>query len=315
MEYDKMKILIAVPALNEENNVTVFYQAVQKEAARIHDIELHIIFIDDGSTDNTLAEIKQLCLTDSKIHYISFSRNFGKEAAIYAGLEYASEENYDYVIISDIDLQDPPSLIPEMIAEIITGEYDCIAARRVTRKGEPVIRSFFARQFYSVIRKLCEIDIADGARDFRIMTIQMARSLLSLKEKNRFSKGLFVWIGYKTKYLEYENIKRKSGETKWSFWKLCTYAIDGIIAFTTVPLYIAAICGILFCFISFLIIIYIIIKTLVFGDPVAGWPSTICIILMLGGIQLFSIGILGLYLSKTYIETKQRPLFIIREKK
>ena len=242
--------------------------------------------------------------------YVSFSRNFGKEAAMYAGLSYADG---DYVAIMDVDLQDPPSLLPEMYRIITTEDYDSVATRRVTRKGEPPIRSFFARRFYALMHRLSKTDIVDGARDYRLMTRQFVGELLRLGEYNRFSKGLFGWVGFNTKWLEYENVERSAGETKWSFWKLLIYSIEGIVGFTTAPLVMAAFLGVFFCIVAFLALCFIIIRTVLYGDPVSSWPSMTCIIIFLGGIQLFCIGILGEYLAKTYMETKHRPIFICKE--
>ena len=247
---------------------------------------------------------------DERVKYISFSRNFGKESAIYAGLEHVTG---DYISMMDADLQDPPELLMEMYQEIKKDEYDCIGTRRVTRKGEPPIRSFFAHCFYKLMNKISKAEIVDGARDFRLMTRQMVNAILDVKEYNRFSKGIFGWVGFKTKWLEYENIERVAGNTKWSFWKLFLYSLDGIVAFSTVPLSVASAFGMLFLFIAFIMIVFIIAKTLIFGDPVAGYPSMMCVMFFIGGIQLFSIGVLGQYLSKTYLETKNRPIYIIKE--
>jgi glycosyltransferase involved in cell wall biosynthesis len=274
-----------------------------------HSLDYELIFIDDGSMDNTLASIREIRKNNPKIRFVSFSRNFGKEAAIYAGLERVRG---NYICIIDVDLQDPPSLIPEMLLQIISGEYDCVAGRRVSRKGEPIIRSFFARQFYKIMRSLTDIEIVDGARDFRIMNRKVADALVSLNEYNRFSKGIFSWVGYKTKWIEYENIKRSAGETKWSLWKLFVYAIEGIIAFSIKPLVLASLAGFLLFFIAVLLIIFIIVRKILFDDPVAGWPSMVCIILFSGGLQLITTGILGQYLAKTYLEVKKRPLYIIK---
>jgi glycosyltransferase involved in cell wall biosynthesis len=282
--------------------------------ARINEkygFDYEIIFINDGSRDDSLKILKKLHDTDSKIHFISFSRNFGKEAALYAGIKKSRGE---YVCTIDVDLQDPPSLIPAMLDSLISGgDYDCAGSRRVTRKGEPLIRSFFARIFYKVISKLSDIDIVDGVRDFRIMKRKMADAFLSLTEHNRFSKGIFPWLGFKTKYFEYENIKRSAGETKWSFWNLLLYSFDGITAFSIKPLAIASFTGIVLFFIAIAAILFLIIRKILFGDPVAGWPSLVCIVLFCSGIQLITTGILGQYLAKAYIEIKQRPLYIIEE--
>ena len=297
-----MNLEIVVPCYNEEKNILRFY--IEIDNVLKDDIDWKIIFVNDGSDDNTLAEIKKL----ENAKYISFSRNFGKEAAIYAGLKKTTAE---YVILMDADLQDPPSLIPEMFTYI--DDYDIVATRRVTRTGEPKIRSFFARRFYSIMNRMSDIELVDGARDFRLMKRNVVDSVLELSEINRFSKGIFQWVGFDTKWIEYENVERVEGETSWSFWQLFKYSIEGIVSFTVAPLYISTIVGIIFSIISFFSILFIVIRTLIFGDPVSGWPSTISIILLIGGIQLFSIGVLGQYLAKTYIETKNRPKYIIKE--
>ncbi len=303
-------ISVIVPCYNEEEAAPIFYREFFRRTAEM-DCRWELWFVDDGSTDGTLAELRALRSQDERVHFISFSRNFGKESAMYAGLEAATG---DYVAIMDVDLQDPPELLPGMLTSIQEEGYDCVATRRVTRKGEPPIRSFFARQFYRLINRISKTEIVDGARDFRLMTRQMVDSILSLKEVSRFSKGIFSWVGYRTKWLEYENVERVAGETKWNFWKLFLYSIDGITAFSTAPLAIASITGVVFCGVSILLMLYFFIKTLIWGDPVAGFPAMICIILFLGGIQLFCVGILGQYLSKTYLETKRRPIYIAREK-
>lgn len=275
-------------------------------------IDFEIIFIDDGSKDKTLEVIKKLSEQDECIHYVSFSRNFGKEAAMYAGFEHA---NGEYVVTMDVDLQDPPHLIPEMIRSIEEEGYDSVATRRVTRKGEPPIRSFFARRFYGLINKISDADIVDGARDFRMMKRDMVNAILSMPEYNRFTKGIFGWVGFKTKWIEFENVERAAGETKWSFWKLFRYALEGIIAFSTVPLTIVSLIGVIVCIIAFLFLLFVVIRATIFGDPVAGWPSLICVISFLSGIQLLGIGVVGMYLSKTYLETKKRPIYIKKESK
>lgn len=303
-------VSVIVPCYNEEEAAPIFYREFFRRTAEM-DCRWELWFVDDGSTDGTLAELRALRSQDERVHFISFSRNFGKESAMYAGLEAATG---DYVAIVDVDLQDPPELLPGMLTSIQEEGYDCVATRRVTRKGEPPIRSFFARQFYRLINRISKTEIVDGARDFRLMTRQMVDSILSLKEVSRFSKGIFSWVGYRTKWLEYENVERVAGETKWNFWKLFLYSIDGITAFSTAPLAIASITGVVFCGVSILLMLYFFIKTLIWGDPVAGFPAMICIILFLGGIQLFCVGILGQYLSKTYLETKRRPIYIAREK-
>lgn len=305
------RISIVVPCYNEQEAIPYFYKEICDVFKQLSKTTLEVIFVDDGSKDHTLEIIKEITNRDSRFKYISFSRNFGKEAALYAGL---SESTGDYICVMDVDLQDPPSLIKEMYEILETKEYDCVATRRVDRKKEPPIRSFFAKLFYKIINKISNTDIIDGARDFRLMTKQMVSSILSVSEYNRFSKGIFSWVGFKTKWLEYENQNRVAGNTKWSFWKLFLYSIDGIVAFSTAPLAISSIVGILFCLISFIFIIFIIIRTLIFGDPVSGWPSTACIIFLVGGIQLFCTGILGQYLAKAYLEIKKRPIYIIKEK-
>ena len=305
------KISVIISCYNEEKSVPLFYEAIEKAIKDI-DAEFEYIFVDDGSKDNTLKIIKDLSSQDEKVRYISFSRNFGKEAAMFAGLEAATG---NYVALMDADLQDPPELLKEMYLSIKTEDYDCVATRRVTRKGEPFIRSLFSRMFYKIINKMTDFEMVDGARDFRLMTSQVKDAIISLKEYNRYSKGLFPFVGFKTKWIEYENVKRAAGETKWSFWKLVKYALEGITAFTTAPLAIASIIGFLFCIISGIFIMIIIIKTLAFGDPTSGWPSLACIIMFMGGVQLLSLGIIGQYLSKTYLEVKKRPIYIVKEKK
>ena len=307
-----MKLLSAiVPCYNEEENVPYFYEEFLKNEAFFekYEIAFELLFVDDGSKDKTASEVKKLIEKDARVHLISFSRNFGKEAAIYAGLE---KSKGDYVAVMDADLQDPPSLLPDMFEALFEG-YDSVATRRVTRKGEPVIRSFFARMFYKLMNKISKTDIVDGARDFRLMTRQVADALLSMQEYNRFSKGIFGWVGYETKWLEYDNIERKKGETKWSFWKLFVYSLEGITSFSTAPLAFAAFMGVLFCLLSFALIIFTIIRKAVFGDPTSGWPSLVCIISMISGVQLFCLGIVGQYLAKTYMEVKKRPIYLVKE--
>lgn len=303
------KISLVVPCYNEEETVNLFYDEIQKIKSDFKGVSFEMIFVNDGSSDKTLEILRKLSSKDD-VRYISFSRNFGKEAAMYAGLEAATG---DYVAIMDVDLQDPPALLHEMYEILESGEYDSVATRRVSRKGEPIIRSFFARLYYKIINKISKTEIVDGARDFRLMTRQMVNSVLSLKEYNRFSKGIFSWVGYRTKWLEYENTPRVAGETKWSFWKLFLYSLDSIVAFSTVPLSIASVMGILFCFVAFLIIIFIIVRTIMFGDPTSGWPSMVCIMFFIGGVQLLCVGIMGQYLSKAYLEVKRRPIYIISE--
>ncbi len=307
-----MKLLsVIVPCYNEEENVRDFYDELCRNADffREKQIELEILYVDDGSRDRTVLEVKKLHEEDERVRLISFSRNFGKEAAIYAGLQKCRG---DLAVLMDADLQDPPSLLPEMYAYIEQG-YDSVATRRVTRKGEPVIRSFFARMFYKLMNKISRTEIVDGARDYRLMTRQVVDAILSMTEYNRFTKGIFGWVGYETKWLEYENVERRKGETKWSFWKLFLYSLEGIMAFSTVPLTIASVAGVFFCLVAFIIIIVTIVRKLVFGDPTSGWPSLVCIIMMVSGVQLFCLGIVGQYLSKTYMEVKRRPIYLVRE--
>lgn len=304
---------IVVPCFNEEETIPIFYDRITDVSDKMNEkygVEFEYIFIDDGSRDKTLKLIKDLSLEDKRVKYISFSRNFGKEAGLYAGLEASRG---DYVAVMDVDLQDPPELLEEMYNTVIGGEYDCAATRRTTRKGEPPVRSFFAKCFYKLINRISRAEITDGARDFRLITRRMTDAILEMKEYNRFSKGIFGWVGFRTRWIEYENVERAAGTTKWSFFKLLLYSIDGITAFSTVPLMIASVMGLLFCFIAFVMIVVIIAKTIAFGDPVAGYPSLVCIIFLMSGVQLFSVGILGQYLSKTYLETKDRPKYIVRE--
>ena len=305
---------VVVPCYNEEKSIVNFYrkfiEVYENNLKKEHDLFYELIFVDDGSRDNTLNILKDLSGDDENVKYISFSRNFGKEAALFAGLR---KSKGDYVVTMDVDLQDPPSLLPLMFDSLLNEDYDSIATRRVSRKGEPMIRSFFARGFYRFFNFISRIDLVDGARDYRLMTRQVVDSILELNEYNRFSKGIFNWVGYKTKWMEYENIERVEGESHWSLWSLFKYSIEGIVAFSTVPLSISTLLGIIFSIVSFIFIILIILKRLFFGDAVQGWTSTICIILLLGGIQLFSIGILGKYLEKVYAESKNRPIYIIKE--
>ena len=304
------KITIAVPCYNEEEALTPFFAEVTRVAAEMPYVEFEFLFINDGSKDKTIEKIRDLAAQDERVKYISFSRNFGKEAGIYAGLENASG---DYVVIMDADLQDPPALLPEMYRAVTEEGYDCVGSRRVTRKGEPPIRSFFARMFYKIINKMSDAEIVDGARDFQMMSRPVVDAILSMGEYNRFSKGIFGWIGFHKKWLEYENIERVAGETKWSFWKLFLYAIQGIVAFSTTPLVLSSVFGLLCCALAFIMIIVVIVRTLVFGDPTQGWPSLVCIMLLLSGIQMLGIGIVGQYLAKTYLETKNRPIYLVRE--
>lgn len=302
---------IIVPCYNEEESIPLFYEEILKQETFFHekDVEFEFIFVDDGSKDGTVSAVKALRERDERVHLVSFSRNFGKESAIIAGLEKSIG---DFVVFMDADLQDPPAILPEMYEYIGQG-YDSVATRRVDRKGEPPIRSFFARRFYGLMRKISKTEIVDGARDYRLMTRQVADAILSMREYNRFSKGIFGWVGYRTKWLEYENVERIAGETKWSFWKLFLYSLDGIMAFSTVPLSIASIFGILFCVLAFVFVIFIFVRALLYGDPVAGWPSMVCIILFIGGVQLLCVGIMGQYMSKMYMEVKDRPKYLVKE--
>lgn len=304
------KISAIVPCYNEEQALPYLYEELVKVANQMNNIEFEFILVNDGSKDKTLEVMRELRKKDQRVRYVSFSRNFGKEAAIYAGLE-ASTGNY--VAMLDADLQDPPYLLEEMYNSIKNEGYDCVATRREDRKGEPVIRSFFAKQFYKLINKISDTEIVDGARDFRLMTRQMVDSILKLGEYNRFSKGIFGWVGFNTKWISFENVERVAGQTKWSFWGLFFYSLEGIIAFSTRPLAIASVAGVLFFLISLVWIVMIIAKTLIWGDPVAGYPSLICGIFFIGGIQLLCLGILGQYLAKTYLETKKRPIYIAKE--
>ena len=300
---------IIVPCKNEEEAIPLFYPVLKDNLKKIR-TKYELIIVDDGSTDKTVEVSLKLKEKDKNIKIISFSRNFGKEAAMLAGMEEASG---DYIVIMDADLQDPPSLLPKMYKTVNSGEYDSVATRRVNRTGEPPIRSFFARQFYKLINKMIDVEIVDGARDYRIMTRQMVNAILSMKEVNRFSKGIFPWVGFRTKYIEFENVERVAGETKWSFWKLFKYAIDGIVGFTIVPLRIATIIGTFVSMFGFIYMLVIVIKALTIGDPVAGYPSLVAIITLLGGIQLLVLGIVGEYLGKTYLETKRRPVYVVKE--
>lgn len=307
-----MKLLsVIVPCYNEEENIADFYEELFKNASffKEKEIEVEVLYIDDGSKDKTAAEVRALHEKDERVHLLSFSRNFGKEAAIYAGLK---KSKGDLVVLMDADLQDPPSLLPEMYEYIEQG-FDSVATRRVTRKGEPPVRSFFARMFYRIMNRISKTDIVDGARDYRLMTRQVADAILAMTEYNRFTKGIFGWVGYETKWIEYENIERRKGETKWSFWKLFIYSLEGITAFSTVPLTVSAVLGAFFCVTAFVLIIVIIVKTLIYGDPTSGWPSLVCIILLVSGVQLFCLGIVGQYLSKTYMEVKKRPIYLVKE--
>ena len=307
------KISIIVPCFNEAEAVPYFYDAITKQSdimCERYSVDFEYIFVDDGSTDGTLSVVKEYAAKDGRVRYVSFSRNFGKEAAMLAGLEAARG---DYVSVMDADLQDPPELLCEMYEAIVNEGYDCAAARRVTRKGEPKLRSFLSRLFYSLIGKIANADIADGARDYRLMTRKVVDAIISMKEYNRFSKGIFGWVGFKTKWIEFENAKRVAGETKWSMWKLFLYSVDGITSFSTMPLAVASVIGMLMCIIAFVMILVIIAKTVIWGDPVAGYPSLVCIIFFVAEVQTFCVGIVGQYLAKTYMEVKNRPAYIIKE--
>lgn len=305
-------ISVVVPCYNEEQALPYFIPEIQRVAALMADkqVELEILLVNDGSRDNTLNLLRQYAAQYPNVRYLSFSRNFGKEAAMYAGLEHARG---NYVAMMDADMQDPPALLPQMYDILQTGEYDSVATRRVSRKGEPPIRSFFARMFYKLINRISDADIVDGARDYRLMRRPMVDAILSMKEYNRFSKGIFGWVGFRTHWLPYENVERVAGETKWSFFKLFRYSLEGIVAFSTAPLAIASVVGLLVCLAAVAALVVVLVKTLVLGDPVAGWPSMMCIILFLGGIQLLTMGIVGQYLAKTYLETKKRPIYILAE--
>ncbi len=308
-----MLISLVVPCYNEEQALPLFYAEAARVAAEMETsrgASFEFLFINDGSRDGTLRELRRLHTQDARVRYLSFSRNFGKEAGLFAGLQHAKG---DYVALLDADLQDPPALLPQMLDALEGGQYDCAATRRITRKGEPKLRSFCARMFYRIINKMSDTEIVDGARDFRLMTRQMVDAVLSMTEYNRFSKGIFSWVGFETKWFDYENVERAAGETKWSFWSLFRYSIEGIVGFSTTPLAMAALFGLLFCLIAFIGILFIIVRTMIFGDPTNGWPSMVCIILLCSGVQLFCTGIVGEYLSKTYLEVKRRPIYIVRE--
>lgn len=306
----KRTVTLIVPCYNEEASLPIFYEAVCEVAKELPNHELSLLLVNDGSKDNTLSIMRDLAKKDEHVRYISFSRNFGKEAAMYAGFCNA---HGDYVAVMDADMQDPPSLLPQMISIIENEDYDSVATRRITREGEPPIRSLFARIFYKLINSISDADIVDGARDFRLMKREMVDAIVSMCEYNRFSKGIFGWIGFKTKWLPYKNVERVAGETKWSFFKLFKYSIDGIVNFSQAPLSVASLIGFLLTLISFFAIAFVVVRRLLFGDPVAGWASTICIILFIGGIQLLCMGIMGQYLAKTYLEVKNRPHYIVAE--
>ena len=306
------KISVVVSCYNEEKALPLFYEEMERVRKQDFEgiVDFEYIFVNDGSKDKTLDIMRMLRAKDRKVRYVSFSRNFGKEAAMLAGLEASKG---DYVTLMDADLQDPPVLLKQMYNAIVNEGYDSVGTRRVTRKGEPPIRSFFARMFYKIINKMSDIEMVDGARDYRLMKRQVVDAIISLKEYNRYSKGLFSFVGFNTKWIEYENVERVAGETKWSFWKLFKYALEGITAFSTTPLILSSVLGVIFCIVAFIAIIFIIVKTLVYGDPTAGWPSLACIIVFVSGVQLFCMGVIGQYLSKTYLEVKNRPIYIVKE--
>lgn len=305
-----MKISLIIPCLNEEKALPTLYQELVSVTKSLSNYDFDMWFIDDGSTDKTLALIKDFAETDERVKYISFSRNFGKESAMYAGFCNATG---DYVAVMDADMQDPPSLLPEMLKILEGGEYDSVATRRINRKGEPKARSFFAKAFYKLMGKISDVDMVDGARDFRLMKRKMVDAIVAMSEVNRFSKGIFGWIGFKTYWLPYKNVERIAGKTKWNFWELMKYSMDGIIGFSDMPLRLVSWGGFCFTFLALIMLLVVFIRTLLFGDPVAGWPSTICIILFVSGVQLFSLGVLGQYVSKIYKETKHRPKYVVRE--
>ncbi|WP_117277110.1 glycosyltransferase family 2 protein [Streptococcus intermedius] len=306
-----MTISIIIPCFNEEESLPLFYAEMEKIKQQIKE-GFEYIFVNDGSKDRTLQVLRDLNQTDRNVHYLSFSRNFGKEAALYAGLQHATG---DYVTVMDADLQDPPALLIQMKNMLDeNAELDCVGTRRTTREGEPLIRSFFAKMFYKLINKISQVEMVDGARDFRLMRRQMVDAVLEVSEYNRFSKGIFAWVGFKTEYLEYKNVERVAGQTSWNFWQLFNYSLEGIINFSDAPLTIAFVGGVVACLLAFFLIIIVIIRTLIFGDPTSGWPSMISIILFLGGFQLLTIGILGKYIGKIFMETKKRPIYVIKER-
>lgn len=307
--HKKIVLSLIIPCYNEQEALPFFYEKVG-EVLRQMECDYELLFINDGSKDETLGILRRLAADDEHVSYLSFSRNFGKEAAMYAGFQNVSG---DYVAVMDADLQDPPSLLPQMLEILQTGEYDSVATRRVNREGEPLVRSWFAKKFYQVINRISDVDIVDGARDFRMMRREVANAIVALGEYNRFSKGIYGWVGFRTYWFPYENVERVAGQTKWGFWKLFKYAINGIVSFSQAPLSIASWFGISVTFLSFVMLVFIVLRKLLFGDPVAGWASTICIVMFIGGVQTFCIGILGQYMAKIYMETKHRPHYIISE--
>lgn len=304
------KMTVIVPCFNEEEALPIYYKEMCKVMNRMKEVELELLFVDDGSSDHTLSVMKDLHMLDARCSYLSFSRNFGKEAAIYAGLKHAVG---DYVAVMDVDLQDPPELLPEMYRILEEEGYDSVATKRSTRTGEPKFRSFLSESFYKVINKISKTEIVNGARDYRLMRRNMVDAVLNMSEYNRFSKGIFEWVGFRTKWLEFENVERSAGETKWSLKKLFFYSLEGITGFSVAPLSLASVIGVLFCLLSFVMIGVIIVRTIIWGDPVSGWPSLVCIVFFVGGIQLLCTGIVGQYLSKTYLETKHRPIYILKD--
>lgn len=304
------KLTVIVPCFNEQEALPIYYKEMCKIMLQMQDVDMELLFVDDGSTDGTLSVMKDLHTLDERCRYLSFSRNFGKEAAIYAGLKNTSG---DYVAVMDVDLQDPPELLPQMYQILEEEEYDNVATKRSTRTGEPIIRSFLSEAFYKFINRISKTEIVNGARDYRLMKRKMVDAVLEMSEYNRFSKGIFEWVGFRTKWLEFENVERSTGETKWSLRKLFTYSLEGIMGFSVAPLSLASVIGLLFCVLSFLMILVIVVRTVVWGDPVDGWPSLVCITFMVGGVQLLCTGIVGQYLAKTYLETKHRPIYILKD--
>lgn len=309
-DVERKLISIVVPCYNEEETLHILYEELNKVTSAMEGYTFEYVFVNDGSKDRTLLMIKELAEQDSRVKYVSFSRNFGKEAALLAGLESAKG---DIVATMDADMQDPPALLPELVGYVESGEYDNAATRRVTRKGEPVIRSFFARTFYKMMRHMTDIHIVDGARDYRVMNRPMVDAILSLQEYNRFSKGIFAWVGFETKWVEFENVERAAGETKWNFWKLLRYSIEGIVSFSNTPIHLASYLGLVLTGLSLIAMVFVFVRALICGDEVAGWPSLVCIITFLGGVQMFVMGVMGQYISKTYMEVKKRPHYIVKD--
>ncbi|MCI9439799.1 MAG: glycosyltransferase family 2 protein [Ruminococcus sp.] len=305
------KISVIIPCWNEEEALPIYYNKMCEMMEQMTEVKFELLFVDDGSTDDTLIFLRGLNKKDPRCRFFSFSRNFGKEAAIYAGLK--NVQGGDFVAIMDVDMQDPPELLPEMYYILQSEGYDCVGAKRSNRVGEPRIRSYLSEKFYKVINRISKIEIVRGARDYRVFNMKVMNAVIEMGEYNRFSKGLFEWVGFRTKWLEYDNVERSAGDTKWTIWKLFLYSLEGITSFSAVPLSFAAVTGLLFCVVSFFMVLFIVVRTLIWGDPVSGWPSLVCIIFLVGGIQLFCTGILGHYLSKIYMETKHRPIFIMKE--